>query len=410
MLILLGFSTFSQVRINGTVYDEQTNEILQYAHVGVINTALGTVTNINGEFSLLVPEKYINKELVASFIGYENRKLSISSAAEFTSLKILLKPSPIELNTVTIKRKEKSIVAEAVELIPQNHDLNNMVLTGFWRGTMSNNDTVIQLSETVFDIYRHGESEKKKNDLMIRKGRISRDSSAFVDLFNIQAGVEPSTIFAVSFLTDLKIFSKKVMKNHTFKITDVTTYNDRPVYVVEFDKIDEYEKNGYAGKILLDTETLAFVQVTYHYSPGNSEEVPLFSKGNLSRALRDLKASTREEQVTELNFQMVDDKWYLSHSIHTGNWTLKLRDSDFNEPLAYTANFVVTDINTGEFSLPDKRKLARNTILERQGSYQTGDFWEDYNVLKPDEKFEKLFAEINQRNKDAREAEQEVSE
>jgi hypothetical protein len=180
--------------------------------------------------------------------------------------------------------------------------------------------------------------------------------------------------------------------------------------VVEFDKKDDFKKNGYAGKILLDTETLAFVQVTYHFSPKNSEEVELFSKGNLSRSLRDLKASTRDVQITELNFQMVNDKWYLSHTVHKGNWTLKLRDSDYNEPLAYTANFVVTDINTSEFSLPDKRKLARNTILERQGSYQTGDFWEDYNVLKPDETFERLFSEINQRNKDARETEQEVSE
>jgi hypothetical protein len=117
MLILLGLSTFAQIRVNGTVYDEQSNEILQYAHIGIKNTALGTVTNTNGEFTLLVPEKYIHEDLVASFVGYENVELNLRSASEFSSVKILMKPSPIKLRPITVKAKDKSILAEAIELI-----------------------------------------------------------------------------------------------------------------------------------------------------------------------------------------------------------------------------------------------------------------------------------------------------
>ena len=73
-------SVFSQgFTISGRVFDAETNEPLQFAHVFIDQTTHGTVTNSNGEFFLenLEAGEY---RLVFSFVGFElfNRSVSIS--------------------------------------------------------------------------------------------------------------------------------------------------------------------------------------------------------------------------------------------------------------------------------------------------------------------------------------------
>lgn len=56
--------------ISGFIKDKQTAESLPYSSVYIAGTSLGTATDDNGYFKLLVPEAHQNKMLVASFAGY----------------------------------------------------------------------------------------------------------------------------------------------------------------------------------------------------------------------------------------------------------------------------------------------------------------------------------------------------
>src|SRR5687768_14494163 len=65
---MLAQHTFGQKTIYGTVIDANTREPLPYANVFVNNTTMGTVTNEDGKYRLVIPEG--EYQIVFSFIGY----------------------------------------------------------------------------------------------------------------------------------------------------------------------------------------------------------------------------------------------------------------------------------------------------------------------------------------------------
>jgi len=401
-IMMVLFPVMSQAqgseRISGKVVDAVTGEPLEYAHVVISGTAVGTIANSKGNFSLLIPDDE-NVDIVISFIGYEVRTLPVDELRNQSQ--VGLKPTTVNLPDLVISQKKNSIIEEAIDLIPENHDLGNMVLRGFWRAEIANESKTIQLSETAFDIFRYGSDrkagEKKDTAMKILKGRISRDSTAFDSLANFQAGSTPESIFNASFLINSNFLSRRTLKKHDYQISDITTYGDRNVYVVSFNKKPD-EKIGYSGTILLDVETLAFVQVNIGFSPDNQESVMLFEDSKLFAKLAGLTESTWDKNSVEINFQNYRGKWYLSHAIFEAEWTVINDKNGLSGILTYQADLVITDINKGEFELPDKSETARKEILERQVDYSEGDFWEAFNYIEPDQDFEKVFREIELRN------------
>lgn len=400
LISIIPLSVFSQnsIRVSGVVKDQKTKLTLEYAHVGIQDKGIGTVTNSRGEFSLLIPDGSL--ELTVSYIGYETTELNLSNSG-LTNFEILLKPRAINLPELVISNKQRNIIEEAVEAIPFNHDLGDMKIRGFWRAQIENRDTIIQLSETVFDIFRLGDNTnndlKKTSEMAILKGRISRDSARFDSLRNFQAGATPRGIFSSSFLVSSNFLSKKTIKKHHYEIVDVVEYDGMNVFIVEFNK-KESEKIGYQGQIYLEVETLAFIKIISNFSAENEEDINLFQKKRLSGRVSRLYKSTWDTNQTELQFQKVNGKWYLSHGKYEADWTLIDENETLVEPVSYSANFVITEIKKGDYIVPPKKEFAKAQILEHQVDYEKEDFWKDYNILEPDQDFEKVFKEITERN------------
>lgn len=68
-------------QIKGIIND-QTGEPIIGANVVVKGTTNGTITDINGEFSLNVPEKAI---LVISYIGYNSKEVDVTGKSQITA-------------------------------------------------------------------------------------------------------------------------------------------------------------------------------------------------------------------------------------------------------------------------------------------------------------------------------------
>lgn len=64
-----------QIQVTGTVRDEQTQDPLPGVNVVVIGTTIGTVTDIEGKYSINVPTP--NAILEFSFIGYSSQKIEV---------------------------------------------------------------------------------------------------------------------------------------------------------------------------------------------------------------------------------------------------------------------------------------------------------------------------------------------
>ncbi len=88
----------AQQRITGQVLDEQ-NQPLAGVSVQVKGTALVTVTNVKGEFSIDVPQP-ANKILDFNFIGYKSAAVALGSK---TTVSVQLQPSELVLEEVMVE-------------------------------------------------------------------------------------------------------------------------------------------------------------------------------------------------------------------------------------------------------------------------------------------------------------------
>lgn len=97
--LVLTNTVLGQGEIKGLVKDDKGQSI-SGASVFLSNTSIGTVTDREGNFSLMAPSgRY---DLVVSFIGFEAATIPLDNASAGKTFSVILKPKPKELENVEI--------------------------------------------------------------------------------------------------------------------------------------------------------------------------------------------------------------------------------------------------------------------------------------------------------------------
>ena len=99
-LLLFSSNTFvmaqNGVRVTGEVIDEK-NEALPGVNVVVLGKTMGTITDLKGKFSVLVPDE--KSILVFTFIGFETKNIIVGSN---TNLSVKMKEDTKLLDEVVV--------------------------------------------------------------------------------------------------------------------------------------------------------------------------------------------------------------------------------------------------------------------------------------------------------------------
>jgi len=144
-LLLCTNTVFAQnITVNGTVVDA-TGETLIGVNVTVKGTTIGTITDLDGKFSLQVPNS--NSVLVFSFIGYMTQEITVGSQ---TTINVTLRDDTQRLDEVvvvgygvqkkvTVTGAVASVTGEELKASPTTNLTNAMVgrmpgVIGFNRG------------------------------------------------------------------------------------------------------------------------------------------------------------------------------------------------------------------------------------------------------------------------------------
>lgn len=106
--------TFAQSTVKGTVTDAQTNEPLIGVSIAVKGTSSGTVTELDGSYSLQIPQDA--STLVFTFVGYKTTEIAVNGQ---TTIDVNLEVSAIGLNEITVTAlgisREKKALGYAVQ-------------------------------------------------------------------------------------------------------------------------------------------------------------------------------------------------------------------------------------------------------------------------------------------------------
>ena len=121
--LLMSVLAFGQQTVTGVVTSAEDGSTLPGVSVVVKGTVMGTTTNPNGEYSIVVPEGY--NTLIFSFIGMETKEVEIGNKS---IVNVSLEPSVLGLEEVVVTaigiEREKKALGYSVEEVGGD-DLSN---------------------------------------------------------------------------------------------------------------------------------------------------------------------------------------------------------------------------------------------------------------------------------------------
>lgn len=147
------------ITIKGRVMDEMQKEPIPGVNVKVKGSTLGTITDFNGNFNLVVPSK--NSVLVVSFIGYVTQEIVVGNQR---TININLKENAQKLDEVVViayGSQDKGLVTSAISSIDNKELIKSPVasITNILAGTLpgvSSVQTTGQPGNDAANIYVRG--------------------------------------------------------------------------------------------------------------------------------------------------------------------------------------------------------------------------------------------------------------
>jgi hypothetical protein len=375
--------------LSGTIIDNKKEDPIKYASVSLLNKPIGTISNTDGNFLIKIHPDFIRDTIVISCMGYAQIMMPAYE---------ILDEDIIEMSPVSIRIKEVKVVATTPEKLLQNirdnlainYSNDSKLMTAFYRETVKQDDDYISVSEAVIEILKAPYTNTLRSDLVrIIKGRRSPDVKPFQWLnFKLQGG--PFTITKLDVVKTLESFIEAEYQNsYQYNISKVIWYNDNPVYVLEFKPVPDFSKHGFIGEMYVHRETFAVVHVSFGFSKSglkNAESVMIKKKP------KGVKAKPVFTSY-EVNYQQYNDKWHLTNVKASVKFKVRSRNDKINSEYHSVSDLLITDIQDTElrrFERDESLFTQRDIFVEMINNYDP-DFWENYNIIKPDEDLQNAF-------------------
>lgn len=369
LLIAPLVSEGQEITVSATIVDKETNQPLGYASVGLKSVAIGTISNVNGEFDFHMPAEYRNEVLVVSMLGYKNFEAPVWSMVNETQV-IRMEKSPILLQELVVSDtlSGHEILNIALSRIEQNYPMRPFVLDGFYRDVKKVGGTYISLLEAAVKIYDENYEEPRNKYKLRETVRLVevRQSlgyeSKFTTYFDQDNLLEDlllhNNIRYRHFTDGEEVFSKLAREKNS-------VYNDREIYVISY--------NGdYYMKLFIDSQDFSIIH--FEFEQGFEDEY-LGKRKDLVSKFAGIKKI--------IEFRKYNGKMYPSFlSINSRiNWY----DLRTNELKFQTELFQQLLINNVDPQPKERIRLTekmRNYGLQFQDRPYNKKFWANYNVIK----------------------------
>ena len=263
--------TVSEITLKGTVVD-QTGAALPGVTVLVKGTTLGTSTNIEGKFSLQLPETQ-NMVLVFSMIGMKSKEVPVGKQREF---KITLTEEKSELEEVVVtgivERKAESFTGSTVTM--KNEDLKRVGNANVFQSLKSLDPTLM-----IFDNMEFG-SDPNKNPKMTLRGASSIDmGTEDLDIKGTYANDPNAPLFI---LDGFEATVQKIMDLDMDRIASLTILKDASAKAI-------YGSRAANGVIVIETKQNESGDLRVTYTGSVTLEVPDLTSYNLTNAAQKLQ-------------------------------------------------------------------------------------------------------------------------
>jgi hypothetical protein len=368
--------------LSGKIIDQKKEDPIPYASVSIMNKPIGTISNIDGEFLLKLHPDNIQDTLIISSMGFKQ---------QFMPAFQLLDVDLIAMEQISIKIREVKVTSttpeKLLENIRTNIDVNYTahprLMSAFYRETVKEDDAYINVSEAVMEILKAPYVNTFRTDLVrLVKARQSPDVQPFKWInFKLQGG--PFTITRLDVVKTFESFlNEKNQQFYEYRISKVVWFNNHPVYVLEFKPVSGLDFHGFVGELYVHRETFAVVHARYGF-----DNRGLRKAANILIKRKPAGVKARPSFVQyEINYRQYQGKWHLANARASVKFKIKSRKDNINSEFHSVSELLITDMQPTELKRFSRGESIskRDIFVEMIDSYDP-EFWENYNIIKPDE-------------------------
>lgn len=106
LISLLSSLAYGQKTIVGKVLNKTTHQPIPFANIGIVNSNVGTISNMDGSFSILIPQRISRDSLIFTSLGFFKQGLAVSSLESKKEYTVYLNERATLLQSVLITGKK----------------------------------------------------------------------------------------------------------------------------------------------------------------------------------------------------------------------------------------------------------------------------------------------------------------
>lgn len=374
--------------LSGKLVDEKKGRPVRYASVSIFNKPVGTISNTDGEFILKLHPDNIRDTVIISSMGYA--QISIPAFQLLDDDLFILKPVSIRIKEVKVTAtNSKQLLKNFRDNLKNNYSSNLKLMTSFYRETVKQDGTYINVSEAVMEVLKAPYINSSRSDLVrILKGRKSPDVQPFKWLnFKLQGGP-----FTITQLDAVKInenfLDEKYEDLYHYEIAKTIWYNNYPVYVVKFHPVSPTFFPLFEGEMYIHRETFALIHAEYGLT-----KTGLHKAKDIMIRKKPRKVKARPSYVLyRVTYQQYQGKWQLATAQASVKFKIRSKRDKLNSEFHSVSDLLITNIKTTDLKRFTKNEkfTIHDIFVEELGKYDT-QFWENYNIIKPNENLRKAF-------------------
>ncbi len=388
-------------KITGQVLEKGTNEPLEFANIFMLNRNMGTISNNNGKFMLNFKTCRETDTLCISSLGYKPVKIPMNSI-DSTFITIKLIPEILSIKEVRISPIEPlDLIRKALDNIKTNYDEKPCLLTAFFRESTKKDNIYISLSEALLKIYKEPYLSFRNDQIKIEKGRKGSNiaSQEYIN-YIVQGGLYNN--FRLDLVKyGINFLDKDYFDYYSYKLDKISRYRGLPVYIIRFDQKDIFDYPCYTGKIYIDKESLAIVNVEFELSPKSLD----FARDlYIIRTPHSVKVKPLSAEY-KVNYRKTGDRWNLDYvmsevRIYVKSDYKRKRRNKMSSIFTSKSEYVITDKDTANVNERFKFKEVSkpDDILVKQIVETDEDFWGEDNIILPEEPLVETINKINKKN------------
>lgn len=386
--ILLGFVSLlivdavgQTVTISAKAVDKETKEPLPFASVGLKGKAIGTITNLEGEFDFHFPESMAGETFVISMLGYLNYEITASALLQSTPKEIWLAKSTTILNTLVVSDTLSGgdILRIALMRMETNHPATPYMVDAFYRDLKKIGNTYVSLLEAAIKVFDEDFREPRNKSKLRER----------VQLLEVRRSIGYTNRFTKYFDEGNLLEELLLMNNVRYRQLPTeeiffemigrdknTVIDGREVYVIHFKDEDSFSA-------IVDRQTFGILQFEYEYNKVR----PFGKKQGLVSKFVGLRKV--------IDYKFFDGKLYLNYMRVTSkiNW-YDLTTDDLKFETEVEQQLLVNQVFPDTHERIGITSKMRRYGLQYQDQPYNKEFWDKYNVIKESPLDSKIIADL----------------